>query len=136
MIGANGVHHVGIAVADLDAAIEHYTSTVGGRLEFRRELPDQGIEGAVVMVGDDEIELIAPLGDNSTVARFLERRGPGLHHVAYAVDDVEASLRQLEAAGTRLIDQHPRIGLHGVPIAFVHPSAAFGVLVELVEASH
>lgn len=133
MIDATGVHHVGIAVADLDVAIEHYTTAGGGRLEFRRELPDQGIEGAVVMVGADEIELIAPLGDDSTVERFLERRGPGLHHIAYAVADVEASLRRLEATGARLIDQHPRIGLHGVPIAFVHPSAAFGVLVELVE---
>ena len=127
-----GVHHVGLAVADLDDAIETYTTLLGGRLEHREVLSDQGVEAASVVFGESRIELLAPSGDDTPVGRFLVRRGPGMHHVAYEVDDVGAALAELAAAGTELIDSVPRRGLFGLQVAFIHPDAVHGVLTEVV----
>jgi methylmalonyl-CoA epimerase len=140
-IPARGVHHVGIVVADLDAGIDHYCNVLGATIELRRELPDQGVDAASLHVGGGLVELIAPLdvASDNGVARFLAKRGQGVHHVAYEVDDVAASLEALRAAGVALIDEQPRVGLHGVPVAFVHPRGMNGVLTELVqthEGSH
>lgn len=131
-----GVHHVGIVVEQLDVALAHYQQVLGAHLELRRELTEQQVEAASLLVGADTVELIAPLDEGSGVARFLQRRGPGLHHVAYAVRDVAATLAAFAASGARLIDERPRPGLHGTPVAFVHPKSLFGVLTELVEIPH
>ena len=127
-----GVHHVGLAVVALDAAIETYTSLLGGKLEHREILADQGVEAASVVFGSSRIELLAPTGDDTPVGRFLLKRGPGMHHVAYEVDDVAGALADLAAAGTELIDVVPRRGLFGLQVAFVHPDAVHGVLTEVV----
>ncbi|MCB0879735.1 MAG: methylmalonyl-CoA epimerase [Thermoleophilia bacterium] len=138
-----GIHHVAFAVADLDASLEYWTSTFGATLELRAVVAEQGVEAASLqwhaaagtgpLPHGTLLELVAPHGDHSGVAKFLDRRGPGMHHVAWAVHDVAATLERLARAGARLIDEQPRIGLHGTPVAFVHPSATGGVLVELVE---
>ena len=128
----SGVHHVGVAVDDLDAAIERWSSLYGAKLEHRRAVPDQGVEAASLRVGSDRIELLAPLGPDTPVGRFLERRGPGMHHVAFQVDDVAAELGRLRADGARLIDEEPRRGLFGLEVAFVHPESTGGVLAEFV----
>jgi methylmalonyl-CoA epimerase len=127
-----GIHHLGVAVADLDEAVGTYERLLGARLEHRAEVPDQGIEAASLRVGDSRVELVAALGDETPVGRFLAKRGPGMHHVAYEVDDVEAALGELEAGGAELIDAHPRRGLFGLQVAFVHPDAFHGVLSEIV----
>lgn len=129
---ARGVHHVGLAVADLDAAIATYTTLLGATLEHRALLADQGVDAASLCAGTSRIELLAPTGDDTPVGRFLAKRGEGMHHVAYEVDDVETALRELAAAGAELIDEHPRFGLFGLQVAFVHPSAVHGVLTEVV----
>jgi len=126
------LHHLGIAVDDLDAAIERWVSLFGATLEHREVVPDQGVEAASVRVGGDRIELLFPLGVDTPVGRFLERRGPGMHHVAFQVDDVAAELDRLRADGARLIDEAPRRGLFGLQVAFVHPEATGGVLAEFV----
>lgn len=132
-----GIHHVGIAVHDLDEAIDRYVRQLGATLELRAEVADQQVAAASLHAGDGcgLVELIAPLGDDAPLARFLDRRGPGLHHVAYAVDDVAAALSALRGQGVRLVDEVPRIGLHGTEVAFVHPSAMLGVLTELVQVA-
>lgn len=127
-----GVHHVGLAVADLDDAIETYTALLGGNLEHREVLSDQGVEAASVVFGASRIELLAPTGEDTPVGRFLAKRGPGMHHVAYEVDDVGVALAELAAAGTELIDTAPRRGLFGLQVAFIHPDAVHGVLTEVV----
>ena len=127
-----GVHHLGVAVDDLDAAIERWASLFGASLEHRQVVPDQGVEAASIRVGADRIELLAPLGPDTPVGRFLEHRGPGLHHVALEVDDVAAELARLRANDARLIDEEPRHGLFGLLVAFVHPEATGGVLAEFV----
>ena len=127
-----GVHHVGLAVADLDEAVESYTRLLGGVLEHRELVPDQGVEAASIVFGESRIELLAPTGDDTPVGRFLAKRGPGMHHVAYEVDDVGAALVELVAAGTQMIDAVPRPGLFGLQIAFIHPDAVHGVLTEVV----
>jgi methylmalonyl-CoA/ethylmalonyl-CoA epimerase len=129
---ARGIHHVGVAVADLDQALETYERLFTATLEHRATVPDQGVEAAFVRVGDGRVELLAPTGDDTPVGRFLSRRGPGLHHVAYEVGDVAAALRDLESAGAELIDAQPRAGLFGLQVAFVHPDAVHGVLTEVV----
>ncbi len=131
MLGA--LDHTGIAVADLDQSIPFYRDVLGMPLVHRETIPEQGVEAALLDVGDSHVELIAPLGPDTGVARFLEQRGPGLHHVAYRVDDIEAALASLSAAGVRLIDERPRLGIRGSRVAFLHPSAAGGVLTEIVE---
>jgi methylmalonyl-CoA epimerase len=127
-----GIHHLGVAVADLDEAVATYERLFGARLEHRDTVPDQGVEAASVRVGDGRVELLSPLGDETPVGKFLSKRGPGMHHVAYEVDDVRASLAELEAAGAELIDAEPRRGLFGLQVAFVHPDAVHGVLSEVV----
>ena len=129
---ARGIHHVGLAVADLDAAIETYSALFGGVVEHREEVPDQGVEAASVLVGSGRVELVTPTADDTPVGRFLARRGPGMHHVAYEVDDVLVALRELEAEGAQLIDERPHRGLFGLEVAFVHPDAVHGVLTEVV----
>ncbi|HEY6075449.1 MAG TPA: methylmalonyl-CoA epimerase [Gaiella sp.] len=127
-----GIHHVGVAVGDLDRALATYVDVLGGTLEHREALADQGVEAAAVLVGADRVELLAPTGDETPVGRFVATRGPGMHHIAYAVDDVGAALHDLAAAGLELIDEAPRRGLFGLEVAFVHPDAVHGVLTEVV----
>ena len=129
---ARGIHHVGVAVDNLDRALETYVGVLGGTVEYRDALAEQGVEAAAVLVGRDRVELLAATGDDTPVGRFLAKRGPGLHHVAYTVDDVADALRQLSADGLELIDEAPRHGLFGLEVAFVHPDAVHGVLTEVV----
>ncbi|HEX2304242.1 MAG TPA: methylmalonyl-CoA epimerase [Gaiella sp.] len=127
-----GVHHLGFAVADLDEAVSTYGRLFGATLEHRDRVSEQGVDAASVLVGDGRIELLAPTGDDTPVGRFLRSRGPGMHHVAYEVDDVGAALADLERKGAELIDSSPRRGLFGLEVAFVHPDAVHGVLTEVV----
>ncbi len=129
---ALGIHHVGVAVDDLDRALATYVDVLGGTLEHREALGDQGVEAAAVLVGADRVELLAATGDDTPVGRFVAKRGPGMHHIAYVVDDVGAALHDLAAAGLELIDEAPRRGLFGLEVAFVHPDAVHGVLTEVV----
>jgi methylmalonyl-CoA epimerase len=131
-VSATGIHHVGVAVADLDEAVETYRRLFGAELELRDAVPDQGVETALMRVGDGRIELLASTEPDTPVGRFLERRGPGMHHVAFEVDDVGSELERLAAGGAELIDERPRPGLQGREIAFIHPHATGGVLAELV----
>ena len=119
-------------MADLDEAVRTYERLFGGRVEHRARVEEQGVEAATIRVGDDRIELLAALEEDSPVGRFLTKRGPGMHHVAYEVDDVAAALVELAAAGVELIDSEPRRGLFGLEVAFVHPEAVHGVLSEVV----
>jgi methylmalonyl-CoA epimerase len=127
-----GIHHLGVAVEDLDSALSTYERFFGARLEHRETVDDQGVEAASVRIGSDRVELLAALGDDTPVGRFLAKRGPGMHHVAYEVDDVGAALEELNAEGAELIDESPRRGLFGLEVAFVHPDAVQGVLAEIV----
>jgi methylmalonyl-CoA epimerase len=127
-----GIHHLGLAVVDLDEAVETWRRLFGAELEHRETVADQGIETALMRVGEGRIELLASLDADTPVGRFLERRGPGMHHVAFEVDDVGYELERLAADGTELIDERPRQGAFGLDIAFIHPHATGGVLAELV----
>jgi methylmalonyl-CoA/ethylmalonyl-CoA epimerase len=127
------IEHVAIAVSDLEQAIEHYTKVWGLTLEHREVVEDQGVEEAMFSLGESYIQLLAPLNPNTTVGKFIERKGEGLHHIAYEVEDLEASLDALSASGVKLIDEKPRAGSRGTRIAFVHPKSNRGLLVELVE---
>jgi methylmalonyl-CoA/ethylmalonyl-CoA epimerase len=127
------IEHIALAVSDLDEAIEHYSKVWGLELEHREIVEDQGVEEAMFPLGESYIQLLAPLSPDSTVAKFIERRGEGLHHIAYEVDDLTKSLADLKTNGVKLIDQEPRTGSRGTKIAFVHPAGNRGVLVELVE---
>ena len=126
------IHHLGVAVEDLDDALQTYERLFGAELEHRERVPDQGIEAAGVLVGDSRVELLAPLGEDTPVGKFLSKRGPGMHHVAYEVADLPEELERLRSEGVELIDDQPRSGLYGLEVAFVHPDAAHGVLSELV----
>ena len=127
-----GIHHLGVAVEDLDEALATYTRLFGAELEHREVVPDQGVEAASVRVGASRVELLAATGDDTPVGRFLAKRGPGMHHVAYEVDDLRGTLAHLAHAGAELIDEEPRPGLFGLQVAFVHPDSVHGVLAELV----
>ena len=131
-MGVRGIHHLGVAVDDLEEAIATYERLFGATVEHRDELAEQGVEAVSLLVGGSRVELLTPTGGDTPIGRFLARRGPGMHHVALETGDVEATLRELEAAGAELIDEHPRRGLFGTEVAFVHPSAAHGVLTEVV----
>jgi methylmalonyl-CoA epimerase len=131
-VAAGAIHHVGIAVADLDAAVERYREVLGAEVVHRATAPDEGIEVALLAVGAGRIELLAALGPDTPVGKFLAARGPGMHHLAVEVDDVAAELTRLAAAGVELVDERPRTGVLGHEIAFVHPHATGGVLAELV----
>jgi methylmalonyl-CoA/ethylmalonyl-CoA epimerase len=125
--------HVGIAVRDLDAAVERYRRTLGLAPTHRERVEDQGVEEVLFPVGDSFIQLLGALGPDTPVGAFLAKRGPGVHHVAYRVEDVAAALARLSDEGVRLIDDVPRRGSRGTLIAFVHPRDMEGVLVELVQ---
>jgi methylmalonyl-CoA epimerase len=130
---ALNLHHVGIAVDDLDAAIERYTGLFGASVEHRDTVHDQGVEAASLAVGPSRLELLSPLLPETPVGRFLAKRGPGLHHVAFEVSDLASQLDELRSRGVQLIDESPRRGLYGLQVAFVHPDATGGVLAEFVE---
>jgi methylmalonyl-CoA/ethylmalonyl-CoA epimerase len=132
-MGALAIHHVGVAVDDLDRSIDTYGRLFGGSVEHRAVVPDQGVEAASLRVGDSRVELLLALGADTPVGRFVTRRGPGMHHVAFSVADLEEELARLKAEGAQLIDQEPRPGLFGLQVAFVHPEATGGVLAELVD---
>jgi methylmalonyl-CoA epimerase len=127
------IHHVGIAVADLDESIELYRSAFGAKLVHRARSETDGLEAAFIQTGTGEIELLSATGPDSPVGKFLAKRGPGLHHVAYGVTDIAKALADARAAGLELIDAEPRMGMHGSLIAFVHPKSLGGVLTEFVE---
>lgn len=127
-----GIHHLGVAVDDLDEAVATYQRLFGATVEHRSTVPEQGVNAVSVLVGGDRIELLAATGEDTPVGRFIASRGPGMHHVAYEVDDIRAALADLAAAGAELIDEEPRVGLFGLEVAFVHPDAVHGVLTEVV----
>jgi len=127
-----GIHHLGVAVDDLEEALSTYERLFGARLEHRETVLDQGVEAASLRIGPDRVELLAALFDETPVGKFLSSRGPGMHHVAYEVEDVGVALDELAAHGAELIDERPRRGLFGLEVAFVHPDAAHGVLAEIV----
>jgi methylmalonyl-CoA/ethylmalonyl-CoA epimerase len=128
----HGIHHLGVAVKDLDSALVTYERLFGAELEQRETVEEQGVEAASLRIGADRVELLAALGEDTPVGKFLSKRGPGMHHVAYEVDDVGAALDELAAEGAELIDVRPRRGLFGLQVAFVHPDAFHGVLAEIV----
>ena len=127
------IDHVGVAVEDLDTALELYEGTFGMPLAHRETVAEQGVEAVLLDVGPCHVELLRPLGPETAVGKFLDRKGPGLHHVAYRVDDIEATLAELERNGVEMIDAEPRIGIRRSRVAFVHPRATGSVLTEIVE---
>jgi methylmalonyl-CoA/ethylmalonyl-CoA epimerase len=129
---ARGIHHLGVAVEDLDEAVATYERLFGAEVEHRATVTEQGVEAAAVLVGSGRVELLASLGAESPVGKFLANRGPGMHHVAYEVPDIRAALADLAADGAELIDEQPRHGMFGLEVAFVHPDAVHGVLSEVV----
>ena len=132
MAAARSIHHVGVAVDDLDRAIDTYERLFGGTLEHRERVEEQGVEAASIRVGDSRIELLGALGDDTPVGRFLAKRGPGMHHVAYEVEDIRAAVADLAGAGVELIDETPRRGMFGLEVAFIYPDSVHGVLSEVV----
>jgi methylmalonyl-CoA/ethylmalonyl-CoA epimerase len=127
------IDHIGVAVEDLDAAIETYANGLAMPVVHREIVEEQGVEAILLDVGEGHVELLAPLGPDTPVGKYLAKKGPGLHHVAYQVEDIEAVLASLKASGMRLIDETPRIGIRGSKVAFVHPAATGGVLTEIVQ---
>jgi methylmalonyl-CoA/ethylmalonyl-CoA epimerase len=130
---ASKVDHLGVVVRDLGAAIPQWEILLGVAVAHREQVTDQGVEVASLPVGETEIELICPIQEGTGIARYLEKRGEGLHHVCFLVENLEEELRRLAEAGVRLIDQKPRVGAGGHAVAFLHPSATGGVLTELKE---
>jgi methylmalonyl-CoA/ethylmalonyl-CoA epimerase len=130
------IDHVGVATEDLESAIELYEGTLGMPVAHRETVESQGVEAVLLDVGDGHVELLRPLGPDTPVGKYLEKKGAGLHHVAYAVADIDATLVRLKEAGVKLIDDEPRVGIRDSRVAFVHPKATGGVLTELVEPSH
>jgi methylmalonyl-CoA/ethylmalonyl-CoA epimerase len=129
----SAIDHVGVAVQSIDAALELYRDRLGMPLVHRETVAEQGVDAALLDVGDGHVELLQPLGPDTAVGKFLSRRGPGLHHVAYRVASVQETLDACAAAGMRLIDEQPRIGIRGSRVAFIHPAATGGVLTEIVQ---
>jgi methylmalonyl-CoA/ethylmalonyl-CoA epimerase len=130
------IDHIGVAVEDLDAAVELYGSRFDMREQHRETVEEQGVEAVLLEVGDGHVELLRPLSDETAVGKFLAKRGPGLHHVAYQTDDIDRTLGEVRDAGVELIDQSPRIGIRGSRVAFLHPRSTGGVLTEIVEPAH
>ncbi len=128
------IEHIALAVSDLDAAVAHYRDVWGLEVSHRERVEDQGVEEAMLPLGESFLQLLGPTGPETTVGKFIARRGEGLHHIAYEVDDLEATLAELQAKGVRLIDKAPRRGGRGHMVAFVHPSGNRGLLVELIQA--
>jgi methylmalonyl-CoA/ethylmalonyl-CoA epimerase len=127
------IDHIGVAVEDIDAALALYEGTFEMALAHRETVEEQGVEAVLLDVGEGHVELLAPLGPETAVGKFLERKGPGLHHVAYAVEDIDATLVSLAAAGLELIDSEARVGIRQSRVAFLHPRSTGGVLTEIVE---
>ena len=127
------IDHIGVAVEDLDASIALYETTFGMKLVHRETVTEQGVEAVLLDVGENHVELLAPLGPDTPVGKFLAKKGPGLHHVAYQTDDIESALASLKEAGTRLIDESPRTGIRNSRVAFLHPGASGSVLTEIVQ---
>ena len=125
--------HIGVAVEDLDESIALYSERLGMPLEHRETVEEQGVEAALLGVGESHVELLRPLGPDTAVGKFLASSGPGLHHVAYGTDDIDSALDAVRGAGLRLIDERPRTGIRGSRVAFLHPKSTGGVLTELVE---
>ena len=129
----SAVDHVGVAVESIDAALAFYRDALGMPLVHRETIAAQGVDAALLDIGDSHVELLQPLAPDTTVGKFLARRGPGLHHVAYRVESIEDALKSLSAAGIRLIDERPRTGIRGSRVAFLHPASTGGVLTEIVQ---
>jgi methylmalonyl-CoA/ethylmalonyl-CoA epimerase len=127
------IDHIGVAVEDLDSALVLYRDRLGMPVEHRETVEDFGVEAVLLGIGDSHVELLLPISAESAVARFVERRGPGIHHVAYRTDDIDSALETLRAAGLDLIDDQPRTGIRRSRVAFMHPKSTGGVLTELVE---
>ena len=127
------IDHIGVAVPDLDEAVNLYRNTMRMEIQHREVVVQQGVEAVLLEVGEGHVELLRPLAPDTAVGKFLEKRGPGLHHVAYQVADIDAALANLMAAGLRMIDESPRVGIRDSRVAFVHPSATGGVLTEIVQ---
>ncbi|MGH2826667.1 MAG: methylmalonyl-CoA epimerase [Actinomycetota bacterium] len=132
-MGVARIEHIALAVANIDAAIAHYASVWGLEVSHRERVDDQGVDEAMLPLGDCHLQLLGSTTPDSTVAKFLERRGEGLHHIAYAVDDLEGTLAELKNKGIELIDEQPRLGGRGHMVAFVHPRSNHGLLVELIQ---
>jgi methylmalonyl-CoA/ethylmalonyl-CoA epimerase len=131
-VRARRIHHLGVAVRDLEEAFDSYIRLFGAELEHRETLAEQGVEAIAITVGDSRVELLGALDEDTPVGRFLAKRGPGMHHVAFWVDDIRGALVDLAAQGVQLIDEEPRRGLYGLEVAFVHPDSVHGVLAEVV----
>jgi methylmalonyl-CoA epimerase len=127
------IDHIGVAVEDIDAAIELYEGSFEMKLAHRETVESQGVEAVLLDVGEGHVELLAPLGPDTPVGKYMAKNGAGLHHVAYAVDDIDSTLEKLAAAGLRLIDSEPRVGIRGSRVAFLHPRSTGGVLTEIVQ---
>jgi len=127
------IDHIGIAVKSLAAALKVYEEAVGLKVSGYDQVDDQGVRVAMLGIGESRIELLEPTGPESPIEKFMSKRGEGIHHIAIAVEDIEATLERLKAAGMRLIDTVPRRGAHNTRIAFIHPSSTHGVLLELVQ---
>jgi len=127
------IDHIGVAVEDVDAAIELYGAGFEMPVAHRETVEEQGVEAVLLDIGDGHVELLRPLGPETAVGKFLSRKGPGLHHVAYAVGDIDATLERLREVGLELIDEEARVGIRGSRVAFLHPRSTDGVLTEIVE---
>jgi methylmalonyl-CoA/ethylmalonyl-CoA epimerase len=127
------IDHIGVAVEDIDGALELYRDSMRMEVAHREVVEEQGVEAVLLDVGENHVELVAPLSADTPVGKFIARQGPGLHHVAYQVTDIDRTLEALSAAGLRLIDERPRIGIRGSRVAFVHPRSTGGVLTEIVQ---
>ncbi|MEI8000917.1 MAG: methylmalonyl-CoA epimerase [Actinomycetes bacterium] len=127
------IDHVAIAVRDLDAAVAYYEATYGVEVEHRETIERDGVEEALLKVADSYVQLLTPTRDDSPVAKWMEKRGEGIHHVGYRVDDCAVALERVKAQGHQVIDDAPRGGSRGTTVAFVHPKTAFGTLIELVQ---
>jgi methylmalonyl-CoA/ethylmalonyl-CoA epimerase len=130
------INHIGIAVQSIEGTLPFYRDQLGMTFLGAEEVAEQKVRVAMLAVGESKIELLEPTADDSPVAKFLEKSGPGIHHIAYEVEDIEAAIAHLTATGTRMIDQAPRAGAHGTRIAFVHPKSSGGVLTELCQGGH
>jgi methylmalonyl-CoA/ethylmalonyl-CoA epimerase len=127
------IDHIGVATDDLDGAIALYEGSLGMPVAHRETVESQGVEAVLLDVGEGHVELLKPLGPETPVGKYLAKRGPGLHHVAYAVEDIDATLGELKEAGLELIDEEPRVGIRDTRVAFLHPRSTGGVLTEIVE---
>jgi methylmalonyl-CoA/ethylmalonyl-CoA epimerase len=130
------INHIGIAVTSLEEALPFYRDNLGMSFQGIEEVAEQKVRVAMLGIGEAKIELLEPTDPESPVARFIEKNGPGIHHLAYEVDDIEQAIARLEQEGVRMIDRTPRNGAHGTRIAFIHPKSSVGVLTELCQAGH